>query len=137
MVNRFLAFPALLISGTLFFASCQGNAADGENTTTTDSTATASSGGPTISLSPVENSKEFPDAQLGIANVTATPSGDSVRLSFSFNVKNYELKSQTDDKNSELCNNSAQGQHIHFILDNRPYVALYEPKHETTVAKNT
>lgn len=137
MVNRFLAFPALLISGTLFFASCQGNAADGENTTTTDSTATASSGGPTISLSPVENSKEFPDAQLGIANVTATPSGDSVKLSFSFNVKNYELKSQTDDKNSELCNNSAQGQHIHFILDNRPYVALYEPKHETTVAKNT
>jgi hypothetical protein len=34
-----------------------------------------------------------------------------------------------------MCNNSDKGQHIHFILDNKPYVALYEPKHEVVVPK--
>jgi hypothetical protein len=38
---------------------------------------------------------------------------------------------------SRICNNSEKGQHIHFILDNLPYVALYEPKHEVTLARNT
>src|SRR5690606_26947623 len=81
--------------------------------------------------------QEFPDARLSMGNVSATPVGDSVKVSFNFNAKNYELKSQTSDNASQLCNNSAQGQHIHFILNNKPYVALYEPKHETTVAKNS
>lgn len=86
----------------------------------------------------VTGSPDFPDARLTISKVTAAPQGDdSVRLSFAFDVQHYELKSQTADANSKQCNNSAQGQHIHFILDNKPYTALYEPKHEVTVAKNT
>jgi hypothetical protein len=36
-----------------------------------------------------------------------------------------------------MCNNSAQGQHIHFILDNEPYAALYDPTHTVSLAKNT
>src|SRR5690606_28322680 len=90
-----------------------------------------------VALQALEETEEFPDARLGLAGVTATPSGDSVKLSFRFNVKNYQLKQQTDDNNSKVCNNSAQGQHIHFILDNKPYVALYELRHEITVAKNS
>lgn len=90
-----------------------------------------------VQLQALTDAQEFPDAKLALGNVIATPVGDSVKLSFTFNVKNYELKQQTGDTNSSLCNNSVQGQHIHFILDNRPYVALYEPKHEVTVAKNT
>ena len=31
----------------------------------------------------------------------------------------------------------ARGNNIHFILDNKPYAALYEPKHEVVLEKNT
>jgi hypothetical protein len=89
-----------------------------------------------IALADVPASPVYTDAQLSIGNVTATAQGaDSVKLSFTFNVKNYELKSQTSDAANKMCNNSDKGQHIHFILDNKPYTALYEPKHEVVVPK--
>jgi len=89
-------------------------------------------------LVPVSTSPDFPKASLSIGNVTATPVGkDSAKVSFAFAVKNYELKAQTADTGSKLCNNSAQGQHIHFILNNAPYKALYEPKNEVTLANGT
>ena len=137
MMNSQNFFVALFLSGAVLFASCQGSETATDETTVTDSTVNTASAGPSINLVPVDNATDFPDAQLSMGNVTASPSGDSVKLSFNFNVRNYDLKAQTSDSNSKLCSNSAQGQHIHFILDNMPYVALYEPKHETTVAKNT
>ena len=124
------AFAALLLS------SCQ-NSETTDETSTTD-TVTAQAAAQPIELTDVSPSPDFSGAQLTIGNVTAAaPQGDSVKLTFNFNVKNYELKSQTADAGGKLCNNSAQGQHIHFIMDNQPYVALYEPKHETTVQKNS
>jgi len=85
----------------------------------------------------VMNSEEFPDAQLSMGNTTTSMSGDSVKVTFNFNVKNYDLKGQTSDSVKGICSNSDKGQHIHFILDNSPYAALYEPKHDVTIAKNT
>lgn len=92
---------------------------------------------PTLTVSNVAGSPEYDGATIGMGKVEATAANDSVKLTFNFNVKNYELKSQTADAGSKMCNNSAQGQHIHFILNNQPYAALYEPKHSVTVAKNT
>lgn len=92
---------------------------------------------PELAIEAAGQSPEFPNASLSIASAKATAAGDSVKVAFAFNVKNYELKSQTADAESKQCNNSDKGQHIHFILDNQPYTALYEPKHEITLAKNT
>ncbi len=90
------------------------------------------------SLSAVTTSPEFPGATLSIANVKAEKVGnDSAKVSFSFDVKNYELKMQTSDNANKLCNNSAQGQHIHFIMDNAPYKALYEPANTITLPNGT
>ena len=136
MITKLTYFSAVVFSGLLFFSACQGQASDTNEETMTDSTTTVETTTP-INLTRIDSSQEFPNAQLSMGNVTATAAGDSVKLSFNFNVKNYELKVQTGDNNSQICNNSDKGQHIHFILDNKPYVALYEPKHETTVAKNT
>lgn len=89
-------------------------------------------------LGPVGASPDYPNASLAIANVTTTPVGkDSAKVKFTFAVKSYELKAQTADTGSKLCNNSAQGQHIHFILNNAPYKALYEPENEVTLANGT
>ena len=86
----------------------------------------------------VSASPGYPNATITLGNVSATPVGkDSAKVSFAFGVKDYELKAQTADTGSKLCNNSAQGQHIHFILDNAPYKALYEPKNEVTLANGT
>jgi len=116
----------------LLNTSCE-NSGNTENNGT-DSTAQR----PAVELADIPASPEYPDAQLGINNVKAEKQGnDSAKVSFSFDVKNYELKSQTADATGKNCNNSDKGQHIHFILDNKPYVALYEPKHELVLANNT
>lgn len=89
-------------------------------------------------LKPVGSSPEFPNAQLAIKSVTAEKAGnDSATVTFNFDVKNYELKMQTTDMGNKMCSNSAQGQHIHFIMDNQPYKALYEPANKITLANNS
>ena len=92
----------------------------------------------TLRFTPVPASPDFPDATLALASSKATPAGaDSVKMAFTFKVGNYELMSQTGDAAGKQCSNSDKGQHIHFIMDNQPYAALYEPKHETTLARNS
>lgn len=132
---KVLRLIAVAAGTSLFFASCGGN--NESETSTADTVATAAPR-PNIELSAVPASPDYPDAKLSIDKVMASPQGtDSVKVNFTFGVKNYELKSQTADAANKMCNNSDQGQHIHFILDNKPYTALYEPKHEVTLAKNT
>lgn len=126
-----LVLPSLLMIAC--FASACNNTNTGSQATVTDSAIVTP-----ITLKEVPSSPEFPDAQLSISSMKATPVGkDSTKISFSFGVKNYELMAQTTDASGKQCSNSDKGQHIHFILDNRPYAALYEPKHEVTVANNT
>lgn len=80
---------------------------------------------------------EFPGATLTVKNLKATPieGTDSVSVTIDYGVSNYELKMQTSDAANRSCNNSKEGQHIHFILDNMPYAALYEPTHTFSVQK--
>ena len=128
-----IAFCAAL----LFSASCQNSNNNSDKGETKD-TAAAKAPLQPISMTPVGTSPEFQDAQLGMASVKAEKAGnDSAKVMFSFSVKNYELKQQTGDAGGKLCNNSDKGQHIHFILDNKPYKALYTPGDTVTLANNT
>lgn len=125
----------LLAFSPLLWTACDSNSSSGEGATF--DTVHAEMPIP-ISLTEFPASTDFPKAQLNMGNVTATKVGDdSVKLSFQFKVANYELKAQTPDASGMQCNNSKDGQHIHFVLDNAPYKALYEPKTEVTLAKNT
>ncbi len=125
----------LLISAAgaaLFFASCGSGDTNKDKAATADSVVAVHLS--PVALAAVTPSPEFPGAALNIASVKAEKVGqDSAKVSFEFGVKNYELKMQTADKGSKMCNNSDKGQHIHFILDNGPYKALYEPKNEVTL----
>ena len=120
---------------TFLFAACN-------NSTTTTSTSTTDSVKSVpmapIAVTTVSPSPDFPGAALSIASVKGEKVGnDSCKVSFDFDVKNYELKMQTTDNGTKMCNNSDKGQHIHFIMDNGPYKALYEPKNEITLANGT
>lgn len=129
--NNILVFSTIL---GFSLASCQENPDMKEEPLAerTDSTTISP-----ILISSFSESPTFPNATLKMGKVSSEVVGDSVKLSFNFDVANYELKNQTDDAVGKQCSNSDKGQHIHFIMDNKSYVALYEPKHEITLAKNT
>ena len=55
------------------------------------------------------------------------------KASFEYEVKNYELTQQTAGHEACNCNNSSKGQHIHLILNNKPYKALYKPEFDTAL----
>ena len=80
-----------------------------------------------IKVTALEGSPDYPDAELHLVSPKAgvLPVGSDT---FLFDVKNYQLGAQTPDANQKMCANSAKGQHIHFILDDAPYVASYSPK---------
>ena len=124
-----------IAAGCLLLTACGNNG--GGKSGNADSAAAPKPLAP-IALTPVMGSPEFPGAELMIKSVKAEKVGtDSAKVSFAFDLKNYELKSQTSDKDTKLCNNSDKGQHIHFIMDNLPYKALYEPNGEITLANGT
>lgn len=54
---------------------------------------------------------------------------------FRFNVTDFSLGAQTPDTSVKLCANSAKGQHIHYIMDNKPYVAQYSPVFTDSLAE--
>ncbi len=123
-------------AAAIMLASCGQSTTKTETTTTTDSTKQAVY--THLSLAPVGASPEFQNAKLDVKSVTAEKAGaDSAKVTFNFDVKNYELKMQTADTGTKLCSNSAQGQHIHFIMDNQPYKALYDPTNTITLANNS
>ncbi|WP_240905152.1 hypothetical protein [Flagellimonas oceani] len=82
---------------------------------------------PTITLEKLEGSPEYADAVLQLDEPTNTKIANGGEVNFSFTVNNYELGAQTEGPNAEMLANSGKGQHIHFILDNQPYSAHYEP----------
>ena len=82
-----------------------------------------------ITLVPVRNSEKFYNAEVSWSNVQSHIEDDT--FEFRFSVKNYALGAQTDDENTGMCSNSDKGQHIHFILDSKPYTALYDTVYKT------
>jgi hypothetical protein len=129
------------ISSSIFFGLClAGMVATGCNKTggsteggSTDTTQTdAGSGGTSwekggIKLSLLENSPAFPDAKLEISSPERGTDLVAGENTFQFNVSGYTLGQQTADAATKGIANSDKGQHIHFILNNGPYTAQYEP----------
>ncbi len=119
-----------------FFITSCGNNAGNEKKDNADSTKPVQMAA--VSIGSVTPSPDFPNASLGMGAVKTEKAGnDSTKVTFNFDVKNYELKLQTSDNANKMCNNSDKGQHIHFIMDNGPYKPLYEPANSVTLANNT
>lgn len=122
----------LAISATIVSCNNTTKNTDGE---VQDSTALSDTAG-TVAVNPLAHAKEFPGATLKIASITSEKSGsDSANITVKYDVQNFKLTEQTEHDHHMA--NSHEGQHIHFILDNKPYVALYKPEHTHTVAVNS
>ena len=91
-----------------------------------------------IAVTPIEDSKMFPGAKLMVSSQVATSTNaDSVSLKTMYKVSNFELTMHTEGHHGEHMANSGQGQHIHYILDNSPYSALYKPENEVKLKKGS
>lgn len=124
--NKFLLLTAFSMF-MLFFVACGNDApkADETDTTAADTTATQPTPPPAdIKLTPFSQSPDFPNAKV-------TYTYDKGK--FNFKVQNYELKAQTSDAPQKMCANSKDGQHIHLIINNEPYDAVYESSFEKAV----
>ena len=145
---KHLFFISCIIGGTLSFTACHNNASktnasSADSAKAKDSTANAAKEGSMlgkkigtkgdISVYYFQGSPDYPDAELALNDPSKDeyPAGDKV--SFDFGVKNYQLAEQTAGHDACDCNNSAKGQHIHLILNNKPYKALYKTKFDTAL----
>lgn len=91
-----------------------------------------------ITIEKLKGSPAYTNASL----ILNKPSGSTVKsekseIDFDFEVNNYELGKQTDASLSSVLANSEKGQHIHFIVDNQPYSAHYEPTFKMGLSEGT
>ncbi len=71
-------------------------------------------------LTPFNASPAFEDATIQSMTYSAGA------FNFEITGESYKLGEQTPDAPQKMCANSAEGQHIHLIVDNQPYAAKYE-----------
>lgn len=83
-----------------------------------------------VTLSPAPASVDYPDAILEISSPSEGEVINGNTVTFNYDVTNYELGAQTADADQKPLANSGNGQHVHLILNNNPYYAIYEPTHE-------
>ncbi|MDX1406814.1 MAG: hypothetical protein R3330_01740 [Saprospiraceae bacterium] len=111
-----IRFLPLMLLVALTIAACSNQ---GEQSADSDSNAPVEPQN-TFTVTPFSPSHSYPDA--------AITSMEYVNGTFTFGIggESYRLGVQTPDAAAKGCANSAQGQHIHLIVDNLPYAAKYE-----------
>jgi hypothetical protein len=81
-----------------------------------------------IRLIPLIGSPEFSDAMLELNSPAENAKVNQGNVKFSYEIKNYQLRgAKTPNSSCNHCNESKDGQHIHLILNNEPYIAVYKP----------
>jgi len=133
-MNLKISYP-LVFSGLIALSTL---GACGQNAKTANSNSDTTKTDKKMSIEPLAEGDDFANAKLMIKDVKTEMVGkDSAKMMVNFDVANYELTKQTMDMNSGECANSDKGQHIHFIMDNKPYQALYKPENAVTLPLNS
>lgn len=79
-----------------------------------------------ITLTELYSPEPYDNAGLKLTGQPTSEELDSNQLHLKFDLTNYELGKQSAMNGLKSCANSAQGQHIHCIVDNEPYSAQYK-----------
>lgn len=131
MKKQFLFWVA---AATISLGACNSSATksaeseQAENATSSDSLAASESGAMEqdgLKLTAFDTSPKFPDARLNLREPAAGSTVNTTEVPFKYELQNYELTAQTEGAAQHDHANSAQGQHIHNIVDNEPYTAHY------------
>lgn len=115
---------ALTLLATTAFISCKN---DTKVETVKEEIQKVTTNTPEITIEKLANSPSYADAVLSLNSPSNMKITDGKDVDFNFKVENYGLGEQTESTNVNLLANSGKGQHIHFILNNEPYSAHYDP----------
>lgn len=85
----------------------------------------------TYKVTPFASSAQFKDAAI---NSFEYKGG---KMFFGISGNSYKLGEKTSDADLKMCANSNQGQHIHVIVDNKPYDAKYQTEFEYPLEDGT
>lgn len=72
----------------------------------------------------ISESKEYKSAKLKVSHILNKPKTNQMIVTF--DVDSFNLKAPSNNNLTGICANSKDGQHIHYIVDNKPYIALYD-----------
>jgi len=115
----------------LIFTGCYKNSTN----KTDDLSNSNKEGSQEVIIYSVERSPQIPFAR---ANITF-PSQDELLedddVFVVIDVDNFLLGAQTDTLRARELSNSPKGQHVHLIVDNKPYIAVYDQDHPINVGK--
>jgi len=126
-----LLLPFLLVAA---FIAC--NKKSYSTKSTTEKTAklkTYSKNG--ITLTELYSPEQFENATLEQSYQSSMEDLDANKLVLEYKTTNYEFGKQSSREGVKTCANAAGGQHVHCIIDNQPYLALY--KNTDTVSTKT
>lgn len=87
-----------------------------------------------ITLTELYSPEQFAGAALQQETVTSMEDLDNNKISVQYTASNYEFGKQTSMAGIKSCANAAGGQHVHCIVDNQPYFALYKPNETVQAA---
>lgn len=121
----FLTFP--ILAAIILLNNCNrkvAKAANNNGTTQTAQLMKYTKKG--ITLTELYSPEQFADATITQSVDGTIEQLDNNTININYTTTNYELGKQTDTTSLKNCANSAKGQHIHCIIDNEPYTALYE-----------
>lgn len=121
----FLLFTALIFTGCNKNVSTQKDKNSGAN----------NAGSSEVVLYTVERSPQIPFAR---ANITFPGQDELLEDDDVFvviEVENFQLGAQTDTLRAKELSNSPKGQHVHLIVDNKPYIAVYDVSQPVNVGK--
>lgn len=119
-----LVFTVLAVSSfsLVFAASCTDSDDKGGNEARVDSKISNE-----VEIKTEDNSPEISDAGVRITSPGQDSIlGDGKDVYVTLETRNFETGVQTDTPRAGEIANSGNGQHIHLIVDNKPYMAIYD-----------
>lgn len=116
-----LLIPVLLIA--LFFSCNRKSTAKNNAQRKSATLTTLQKNG--ITLTELFSVEQFDNATLSQELVASATDLDSNKFGLNFTASNYEFGKQSDLAGLKTCANAAKGQHVHVIVDNDPYNAIY------------
>lgn len=113
-----MKFVSILIVTTLMLMGC------GSDSSSSSSVADAPKAEVKYPVKDFPNSPAFADAKIEDMKY------QDGTFTFDISGDSYQLGEQTSDASTKMCANSGKGQHIHLIVDTKPYAAYYVPSFE-------
>lgn len=123
-----LSFPVILICTALAVSmgACQDSGSDSDDIGAMGDDSTQTRPGP-ITISRADPGEAVPDAKLIVSAPgpdAVVKEGDSVRVSVE--LTGVELQSPTLGEQTKGIAYTPDGQHVHVIIDDKPYMAMYQ-----------